>query len=233
MRVLVIGGSRGIGRETVKAALAKGHLVTAFSRNPSALDIKNPNLRLLAGDVLDVFSLEKAVSNTDTVMCTLGLRTRQAVGPPFSKPSYILSTGTKNILSVMTKNQVKRFICITAIGTGDSAKQCSLLTRLTLRYGLRWLFKEKDEQEQLIKASSGLDWTIVRPTALTNGPKKGALVDNDLRAGLFTHVSRADVAAYMVGIIDQKPTFNKPLILSYPAKLGDSIRFLTNFFGAN
>ncbi|MEI9913933.1 MAG: NAD(P)-binding oxidoreductase [Candidatus Saccharibacteria bacterium] len=231
MRVLVIGGSRGIGRQTVKYALEKGYFVTVFSRNPSAIGITNPKLKLHAGNVLDPSSLEAAMSDSDIVICALGLSTRQALGPPLSKASHVLSTGTRNILSAMSTKHVKRLICVTAIGTGNSAGQCSFITRLTLRHGLRWLFKEKDIQEQLIEESTELNWTILRPTALTNGKRKGATVNDNLRAGFFTHISRADVASYMIDIIDQKTTHNKALILSYPPKIGDSVRFLTGYLG--
>jgi nucleoside-diphosphate-sugar epimerase len=231
MKVLIIGGSRGIGRQAVIYALEKGYFVTIFSRNPSSINIKNPNLRLQVGNVLNLSTLEIAMSDTDIVICALGLTTRQAIGPPIAKASYVLSAGTKNILSSMHAKHVKRLICVTAIGTGDSAAQCSFLTRLTLRYGLRFLFKEKDIQEQLIKEQPGINWTIVRPTALTNGAKKGATVNNGLRAGFLTHISRADVAAYMIDIINEKKTYNKSLILSYPPKLGDSLRWLAGNLG--
>lgn len=233
MRVIVIGASRGIGRQTVKAALAKGYRVTAFARNPAALGIQDPHLRLQAGDVLDTSSLRKAIASHDVVICTLGLPTRQAIGLPFAKRSYVLSTGTKNILDAMQQKHIKRFICVTAIGAGDSVSQCTLEARLSLRYGLRWLFKEKDAQEQLIKSSSGVEWTIIRPTALTDGRKKGALAEGKAHFGILSHISRADVAAAMLEMIDQKTSYHQARILSYPPRFGDSARWIVGYLGAN
>lgn len=230
MNIVVIGGSKGIGRQVVITALSNNHTVTVFSRHPERLKIEHSNLELRAGDVLDVSSVESAVENQDVVICTLGLPTLQAIGPPFGKPSVVLSTGTRNIVSAMTAKGVKRLICVTAIGTGDSVKQCTPLARLVLRRGLRWLFKEKDRQEQQIK-NAALDWTIMRPTALTNGPKKGDVMTENVHSGILTHISRADVAAKMIKIIDEPKTYKKTLALSYPARLGDSIRWVVGYFG--
>lgn len=231
MNVLIIGASKGIGRETVKAALEKGYAVTAFSRDPSQLEIQHPNLSLSAGNVLDSSSLESVIPGHNAVICALGLPTLNAMGPPFAKPSYVLSAGTKNIINVMQATKVRRFICVTAIGTGDSVTQCTPLARVVLRYGLRWLFKEKDSQELLIRASEGLNWTIIRPTALTNGRKKGAMIGEKLPSGVLTQISRADVASIMLELIDQKTSFRKALVLSYPARFGDSLRWVTGYLG--
>jgi putative NADH-flavin reductase len=230
--MLVIGGSRGIGKEAVKLALEAGYMVTAFARNTEILDIKNANLRLVDGDVLDLSSLEKVVKDQDVVICSLGLPTLRAIGPPLTNRSYILSTGTSNVIKAMEKHGVKRFLCVTAIGTSESIDQCSWLTKIALRHILRWLFNEKDIQEKLISVS-GLDWTIIRPTALTNAKPKGAVIDNNIHCGLLTQIPRVDVASLMIAMITDTATFNKALILSLPPKLGDSLRWVVGYFGLN
>lgn len=230
MKIVVIGGSHGIGQQTVIAALDKHHTVTAFSRHPERLDIEHPNLRLQAGDVLDASSVESAVQGQDVVICALGLPTAQAIGPPFGKPTTVLSAGTSNIASAMKTQGVKRLICVTAIGTGASANQCTPLARLVLRRGLRWLFQEKDRQEQTIR-NTDLDWTIIRPTALTNGSRKNKVITEGVHSGVLTHISRADVAAEMLKIIDQPKTYKQALALSYPPRIGDSLRWVFGYFG--
>ena len=230
MKIIVIGASRGIGREVVKAALEAGHTVTAFSRHPETIDIQNPKLRLQTGNVLDAPSLKAAMKGQDAVICTLGLSSWQAIGPPFAKRSYVLSSGTRNIIDILAAGKIRRFICVTAIGAGDSASQCTPLARLTLRWGLRWLFQEKDRQEDSIK-SSGLQWTIIRPTALTHGKKQGAILGEKLRSGILTHVSRADVAAVIIKIIDQTASYQKAFAVSYPPRIGDSLRWVAGYFG--
>jgi putative NADH-flavin reductase len=219
-----------LGRQTVMEALERGHRLTVFSRRSESVHIEHPNLRLQSGNVLDVSSVQQAIKGHDAVICTLGLSTLKAIGPPVSKRSYVLSKGTENILAAMAVNNTKRFICVTAIGTGDSAGQCTLFARLVLRYGLRWLFSEKDKQEQCIK-NSDTDWTIIRPTAMTNGGKKGAIVAEKFRTGILTHVSRADVAAVMIDMLEKQESHNKSFIVTYPRRFGDSVRWAAGYFG--
>ncbi|MDQ3123264.1 MAG: SDR family oxidoreductase [bacterium] len=233
MKILVIGGSHGVGGKVVERALELGHIVTVFSRNPSRLDIEHANLRRHSGNVLDALSVRQAVKGQQAVICALGLPTRMAIGPPFAKRTFILSAGTNNIVQAMTAEKVKRFMCVTAIGSGDSVKQCTLVARISLRIGLRWLFIEKDRQDKLIKVS-GLDWTIIRPTALTNGRERGGQetkIGENLRSGILTQVSRADVARVMLDIIDKPKNYKKSWVISYEARLGDSLRWLAGYFG--
>lgn len=230
MKIIVVGGSRGIGRQTVAEALRLGHEVTVFARRPEAIDMQHDNLRLQAGDVLDVSSVELALKGHDAVVCTLGLPTLKAIGPPLTKRSYVLSKGIEHILAAMAKTGTKRLLCVTAIGTGDSARQCTPVARLILRGGLRWLYKEKDRQEDLIK-SSHTDWTIVRPTALTKGRKRQTVMSERVRSGILTHISRADVAAFMMNEISHPDSYRKAVAISYPPRLGDTLRWVAGYFG--
>ena len=228
MKILVVGASHGVGLETVKRALEMGHAVTALARNAESLPIQHENLRLMNGDAMSLASMSEAVKGQDAVICTLGIPTKLAIGPPVGPKTYILSKGIGNIIAAMKENGVKRLECVTALGTGDSWNQYSWAGRLMLRGGLRWLYKEKDLQERMIR-ESGLDWTIIRPTAMTNGKRIGANVAEETRAGAMTHVSRADAAAVMVDIVDQPETFGKALTLFYPPKFGDTWRWLKDY----
>jgi uncharacterized protein YbjT (DUF2867 family) len=71
------------------------------------------------------------------------------------------------------------------------------------------VYADKDLQERIIRRSR-LDWTIVRPTILTNGPRTGTyrvLVDPpDWTSGF---ISRADVADFLVAQIDDASLLHK------------------------
>jgi uncharacterized protein YbjT (DUF2867 family) len=63
--------------------------------------------------------------------------------------------------------------------------------------------------EDVLRASD-LDWTAVRPPRLTDKPATGryrTAYGQNLRRGVF--VSRADVAHYMLSILDQPETFRR------------------------
>ena len=52
--LLIIGASRGIGLETVKAALEAGHSVRALARSGRRIPIDHPKLTKMAGDALEM-----------------------------------------------------------------------------------------------------------------------------------------------------------------------------------
>ncbi len=105
----------------------------------------------------------------------------------------------------MEASAVRRLICVTGLGAGDSRGQGGLLYNAGLCLFLGRVYADKDVQERIIRWSR-LDWTIVRPTILTNGPRTGTyrvLVDQrDWTSGF---ISRADVADFLVTQIEHSP----------------------------
>jgi len=193
MQILIIGATGGTGRQLVAQALEAGHQVTALVRNPSKLDIHHERLTVAKGNVLDFPSVEAAVKGQQAVLSALGHK-RWII------PSTILSAGTKNVIRAMETRGVRRFICETSLGVGDSFGRLGLYyTLFTIPVILFFYFRDKGRQERYIKESS-LDWVIVRPGQLTNGRKRG-VYHHGLRVGhwLWTvKISRADVADFML-----------------------------------
>ena len=62
--VLIIGASRGIGLETLKAALKAGHSVRALARSARRIRVDHPKLEKTAGDGLDT---ERLCNSTGTL----------------------------------------------------------------------------------------------------------------------------------------------------------------------
>ncbi len=62
MRIAIIGASRGIGAELLKAAIEEGHEVTALVRDPAKLNISIPGLNVIKGDILDPSSVAIALA---------------------------------------------------------------------------------------------------------------------------------------------------------------------------
>jgi putative NADH-flavin reductase len=118
----------------------------------------------------------------------------------FARKETTLSNGTKSIVQAMEKLGVKRFICESSLGVGDSKGRLGLLyTYVLIPLFLRGLFADKEVQERIIR-DSGLDWVIVRPAALTNGLRRGAYRHGeDIGHWMFTRkISRSDVADFML-----------------------------------
>jgi putative NADH-flavin reductase len=192
-RVLIVGATGGTGLELVKQALERGYQVTAFVRNPAKLTIEHPQLTIVRGDIMDQAAVDDAVAGQDAVVSALGHR-RLFV------PSKVQTEGTRHVLRAMEKHDVRRFVCVTSLGLGDSVGRMGVLsTFLVLPFILVIYFWDKSKQEQLIGASDR-EWIVVRPGVLTNGPKRGQYRHGLGEGSYFgmTRSSRADVADFML-----------------------------------
>jgi len=192
MNILIVGATRGIGRQLLEQALTVGHTVTVLVRNPQKLSTQHERLRIIKGDILDVDLVATAIAGQDAACCTIGVKV------PWFRVT-VFSEGTRNLLQAMKKTGVKRLICVTGIGAGDSKGHGGFLyDYLFLSTLLRTIYADKNRQESLIMASD-VDWTIVRPGFLTNGPltEKYRILTN--MAGVTAgRISRADVAHFML-----------------------------------
>ena len=145
------------------------------------------------GNVRDPRAVESAVDGQDAIFWTIGARAREST-------AHLCSEGAKNVLWAMGRSGVKRLVCESALGVGDSRGSGPFTT--FLRVIRRTEILDKEWQENRIRASS-IDWVIVRPTILTNGPATGTYrVGTVLSVGWVPHVSRADVADFMLRQLD-------------------------------
>ena len=208
MRVLIIGASKGIGLETTRQALDAGHDVRALARSATAIAVSNPSLEKMRGDALKTEDVEAALVGVDVVIQTLGV----GFGDLF-RPVHLFSDATRVMIAAMRSQVVKRLICVTGFGAGDSRASISCLQRLPFQIVFGRAYDDKSLQEQLIKESE-LDWTIARPGVLTNGPRTGRnrilSEASQWRNGI---ISRADVAEFLVRQIGDQTYIRKTPVL--------------------
>jgi putative NADH-flavin reductase len=193
LRLLIVGASGGTGRELVRQGLERGHMVTAFVRRPSAFQVQHERLTRCEGDVLEYATVDAAVRGHDAVLCALGHKR-------WFYPTRILSAGTANVIRAMETHGVRRLVCETSLGVGDSGGRMGLYyTLFVIPFILPFYYWDKHRQEQVVRASR-LEWVIVRPGVLTNGPRRRTYRHGpDVGQWLWTvRISRADVADFML-----------------------------------
>nr|WP_317111152.1 SDR family oxidoreductase [Chroococcidiopsis sp. SAG 2025] len=208
MKLLIFGSTGSIGRQLVWQALEQGHTVTAFTRNPAKLDdIQHANLKVIQGDVMDLASVEKAVQGQDAVLCSLGAGSK----------GTIRSQGTRHIIRAMEKVGVRRLICQTTLGVGESWGNLNFFWKyIMFGFLLRQAYADHVAQENYVKQSH-LDWTIVRPGAFVDGERTGnyrhGFPGTDRTSKL--KISRADVADFMLKQLTDDLYLHKTPALSY------------------
>lgn len=188
MKICVIGATGGTGQHFVKLALDDGHQITALVRDPKRLPVKSPHLRVVTGDVLNSAAVDDALRNCGAVVSMLGV----ALGQPAGTTR---STGTRVLVQAMQRSPVKRLLAVSTVGVGSSRSAQSFVSRWLLpRLIGRRRLAEADLQEQII-ASSGLDWTVLRPPRLVDGAPTGRYRTGvGIRTSMSSKITRADLA---------------------------------------
>ncbi len=205
MKLAIFGATGGTGVECVKQALERGHSVTAFVRDPSLLEGKGDDLKIMTGDIHDLQSVAHCVLGQKAVLCTLGARDL--------KNTMIRTDGTVNIINAMKQNNVRRLLVMSAMGVGESWKDLSLFNKLFFATLLRNLRSDHEAQEKAVKAS-GLDWTIIRPSGLVDTPGTGVYSVGDNVRAKTSKIPRADVADLMLNELEAGSLHQKAVTIT-------------------
>ncbi len=187
MKVIVFGATGKTGQHVLRAALAKGHEVTAFGRSIDRIDIDDPALHTHKGDVFDTDSVADAVAGHDAAIICLG-----STG---LRDKTTLAVGTAAVIDAMVAHEVQRLVVMSAAGVGDSWRQIPRSSRLLFHTMLRNVFNDHQAQEAIVEQSP-LDWTIVRAAVLKDDPATGHYTATN--TGPNTRITRADTAAALV-----------------------------------
>lgn len=190
-RIFVIGAAGKVGRLLVQQAAARGHRVVAMHRSAE----QTPELSALGaqpvqGDLLQLQAdaLATLMQGSDVVVFTAGAGGKGGT----AMTDAIDGRGLELAVAAATLAQVPRFLLVSAFPEAGRGKHLSDTFE-------NYMAVKKAADVYL--ASSSLDWVILRPGTLTDGPGTGRV-----RAGLaipYGEVSRADVAAALLALVEQ------------------------------
>jgi uncharacterized protein YbjT (DUF2867 family) len=208
MKIIVFGASGSVGRLIVDRGLEMGHLVTAFSRHPEKTwPSGKAGLSVIQGDALDPAAVRTAISGQDAVLCTLGA----------GAAGKVRAAGTANIVDAMRLQDVRRLICQTTLGVGESWSNLNFFWK-HLMFGLllRQAYTDHVKQEAIIAATT-LDWTIVRPSAFTDGASTSNVKQGfpATEHNLKLSVARIEVASFMLAQLSSTQYLRRAVGLSH------------------
>ena len=184
MNLTVLGAAGATGVPLVEQAIAAGHQVTALARSAESLTLTNPHLHVVQGDATDPAVVSQAMKGADAVISVLGAR-----GP-------VMVEATRAVVAAAEQSGPDRILMLSSFAVArDRLKPVS---KLVTRIAMGSQVKDKTAGEEVLRAS-GLDWTIVYATKLTNGPKtEPRAVPETEKVGVSQTISRADVASFLL-----------------------------------
>lgn len=195
VRIAVFGATGGIGRLVVERLLARGDTVTALVRSPERLEVGRAGLTVHVGELTDTALVARTVAGADAVVSALGPSLERGVtGTP-------VVHGTVRIVEAMREAGVRRYVGLATPSVADPRDRLTLQGWLLPRLAALLVPRAVGEVRAIseVVRASGLDWTLVRITMLTDGDARGRTRSGYLgRDALGPRIARADVAAYLV-----------------------------------
>ncbi len=212
MKIIIFGATGRTGLPLVIQALAAGHDVTAFVRNPNKIQIGHAKLRIVRGDLDDAVGIEAAIAGQDAVL--------SALGPIPAGRKDVMGVAFTNIIAAMQKTGVKRLISLTGAGVsqpGDEPKLINKFISLMLNLISKDTIIDSSEHARLVR-DSNLDWTIVRVPMLTDVPANGP-AERNVRVGMVgindgMRIARSDVAAFMLKVLEDRSHIHAAPVIS-------------------
>lgn len=205
MKLLVLGATGKTGREVVTRALAAGHTVTAFVRNPAKLPTRD-HLIAFVGNAEDSAQVRAAATGQDAVI--------SALGHTSITTSSALTNATRGAIEALPAGV--KFISLTGYGVPDPHDpKPSLAGRLltgVIKLAPGELFEDGARHVELLRKSN-LSWTVLRAAVLTPGKATNKTELGYFKLSPKDTISHADVAAAMVACLtDNTWTRQSPMI---------------------
>lgn len=215
-KILILGGSGRTGSAVLKKALSKGFEVVALVRDPEAISMRDPKLKLVKGSPLNPEDVAEALQGCDTVISTLN--NQRISDSPFAKPKSpknLMADSIANVMAAMNEQNVRRILVLGAAGVGDTYADVPWLFKLFINYtNLGIAYRDHNKVEAMLK-SSNLDWTIGHAVMLGSKVGSGPIIQSYAKVPKpATQIHRDSVADFLLDNIDNKALFNKTPVIS-------------------
>jgi len=216
LKFLQIGATGRTGRQLLDLALERGFGVHAIVRDERKIKNRHPALKLFTGNPTDTRLLQEAMVDCNAILSTLNIsRVNDFPWSPLRSPKDLLSATMKAIIDAAGNVGLTRIIFTSAWGVSETRKDIPTWFRWLIDHSnIRYPYLDHAVQEELVKASA-LEWTAVRPTALTNKRKPGKVmvsINNEPRPGLL--ISRRDTASFMLDILSSGEFIRQAVTIS-------------------
>lgn len=209
MKLTIFGATGKTGRQVVDQALKAGHEVTAFVRDPARMDLRHERLRVIQGDVTDEERVREAVRGQEAVI--------SALGQTKTSSKDVLTVAARHLVPAMREEGVGRLVTLVGAGVPDERDSGSLgraFMRGLMKLVVRQVLEDAERHAEIVRASD-LEWTLVRPPRLTDGPSKGEYRTGYLQLGGSNSIARADLADFMLKLASDGRYVREAPMVSY------------------
>lgn len=211
MKIAIFGASGSTGLLLAKRSLNAGHQVTALLRHPQTFPLRAA-VHAVQGSAFNPAVVEQTLEGADVVLSALGANSL--------RKEDVLERAVPVIVAAMQKKGIRRIIVLGSAGakpdalTKQSAWRRWIVEHLVYKTLLKWPVASQRSQYATL-AASDLDWTMVMPPMLTHGRGRGKWrIDADALPPKASHISRHDVASFMMEQIDDPQWIKKAVYIA-------------------
>jgi putative NADH-flavin reductase len=217
MNIAIFGASGATGTLLTQRSLAVGYKVSALLRTPEKFPLRD-QVHIIQGSPFDIASVRQTIEGADAVLSALGAKSL--------KKEDVLERAIPQIIAAMQQSlseakPVRRIIVLGSAGALPSSldKQPAwrrwIVQNIVYNTFLKWPVASQISQWNNLSRSN-LDWTMVMPPMLTNGPARGAYrIDGEALPANGNRISRADVADFMMQQIDNPQWIKRGVYISW------------------
>ncbi len=196
MKIGIAGGAGKVGRRLIRALVEAGDEVASLDRNPGHADtVREAGATPVTCDLehAGLPDIATAIDGLDAVVFAVGAG--PGSGP---EPKWTIDyAGALKLIAACKLAGVQRYVMVSSIGADPDASGDD-----TFAAYLRAKGRADEDLQQ-----SGLDYTVVRPTSLTDDPGTGRV-----EAGAAVErgrIPRDDVAAVLAATLKAENTIGK------------------------
>jgi uncharacterized protein YbjT (DUF2867 family) len=157
-RVFVTGATGFVGMAVLETLLDfdRDFEVNALVRpdHVAKLGPLADRVRVIRGDLFDAGALDAGMSGVDAVIHLVGIIFEDRSKNVTFERMHV--RGTRSVLEAIERNQVRRYVHMSALGARPNA--------------VSTYHQTKYAAEELVRGTRGLDWTILRPSMI-HGPR--------------------------------------------------------------
>jgi putative NADH-flavin reductase len=204
LRILVYGATGKVGKYVVNEALARGHSVTAVSRDPSQVQQQHQNLSAVAGDLLDSESIASLVVDKDVIIISV----RGIIGKDKKPENALQRIAVENVVNVLRTagEDATRLIHVGGSGTLEVEPGVLWADKIPKAFVPKKLELEIQGQVlalEYLRTVTDVKWSYATPAKnFTNAERTGvfriggdALLEDERGK---SRISRADFAVALV-----------------------------------
>lgn len=216
MRILLLGATKGLGKEILKEAIGLGFEINCLVRNTKKFPVEQNNIRVFEGDATSSIDLENAVQDSKIIISTLNVMRKNLF--PWSNitnDKNTISKSSKNIIDISKRKKIKHLISVSAWGVNESLDHIPIWFKLLIKNSnLKYPYIDHGKSEKLL-LNSNLNWTILRPSALVNFLNNHQVKESiSLKNKPSLIISRKSLAKFIINIVDKKNYYNKIVTVS-------------------